>query len=220
MDRNDFKKRLRAGSKYRPEDEVSLDSAIDSAVMFFWNFSDWSFKKSEGTFASVANQADYELPDRVETILEMTYDSDNKVVLPLPSERISEIYSGLARTGDYTYYFSIHSIDADDTTITLTPIPASVETFTYKYLKAIDYGDLAQIPSRYHGIILEAAKGFLSGNMQMATTLIQQAVVNDKPIIRKRWTMGIDSYQSGKVDERNSVRSTGSSQDTKHPYGD
>ena len=221
MTRPEMKRRLRMGGKFRPEDELSLDVAIDESVQHTWNAYDWSFRKSVDNFTSDGS-ATKELPYDVDVITEMTYGDNNQVVSPLPSERVAEIYSNVARTGSTVYYYSLHSVNSDNVTLEFTPTPSSGDVFTYRFRKKIDYGDLASIPEKLHGLVMVGARSFLatgivSGNPSYESGLAS-AILGDQPIKERKWRMGMDGLIAARVNARNALVFGGTMQDTTHPH--
>lgn len=213
-----MKRRLRVGGRHKPFDELSLDTAIDESVQHIWNQFEWSFKKKVGTFTPTA--ATYELPADVDTILEITYGDNNRVVEPLPSWWVNELYDNTARTGSVVYYYSLYSGTNDRLTIELTPAPSG-DTFTYKYRRKIGYGDLNSIPSKLHGLVLLGARTFLKTGVVQGNpafdAAIGTAIVQDQPIKHKRSAMGLDNLIASRVRHRNNMIYGGTSQDTSRP---
>lgn len=216
MTKETMKRDLRATRTFRPEDEPLLDIAINQAVQFVWDAHEWSFKKGVSTFTT--SSGTYQLPTEVDNLLELTYGTNNRVVQPLPSYRVAEKYSNVSRTGtDSVYFFSLYSADSDAMTIELTPTPGSGVTFTYKYNKKIDYGDLSAIPDKLHPHVFTAARMYLGSGMIQMWSALADAIQRDKPIRHFRWSMGRDSVHTSRVDEANSIMSGGSNQDTTKP---
>jgi hypothetical protein len=220
MTREDIKKVLMMIPGFRPEQESVLETAVAEAVMWVWNAYDWSFKKSNTTFTTSA--ATYELPIAVDSIVEITAGTNNRVLLPLPTHRVSELYDDVERNGT-PYYFSIYSRDADGVTIELIPNPESSETYKVRYLKSIDYGDMEQIPDKLHGLILQAARSYvisggdIEGNLSVQS-ILRRHILSDKPATHKKWTMGLDGKIASRIDEGNMMRHGGSSGNTTEPY--
>ena len=221
MTREGMMQRLRASGKFRPEHELSLSVAIDEAIGTVWDAHDWSWKIGIDTFTTTG-AATWELPVEVDALLGLTYGTNNRVVNPLPSNRITELYNNVSRSGSETYYYRLYSTEPDQITIEMVPAPPSGRIFTYEFRRKIVEGDLSKIPSKLHSIVLLGAGIFMTtGDMYSAPAFqgaIGTAIQRDKPIVRQRWTMGQDALQATRVDERNVFMGGGSSGDTTHPY--
>ena len=222
MTRDEVKRILRTMPGYRPENELLLDTAISEAVMRVFNAFDWSWKRRIDSFASVASQSTYDLNERVDKILEITYGTNNRAVLPIPYWRLTEIYDNVARDGEEVYYYSLYKRDSNVLTLELTPIPDGADTFTYRYLTKIDYGNLEEIPDRLHSMVLTASMEFVGNKVigsQGFETQLMVAINDDKPITHKRWAMGIDGQIANRINVGNSISNlNGDSGDTTKPY--
>jgi hypothetical protein len=207
--------KLRALGGYTPDKEAMLDIAVDEGTQFVWDVADWSWKVTVGTFSSSGST--YELPTGVDNILELTYGTNNRVVVPLPSYRIAEKYHNTARTGSITYYYSLYSADSDAITLELTPAPAAGTSFTYRSLRKIDYGDLSAVPGKLHSLVFTAARMFMSSGAIEKWPSLEMAIQRDKPLRYKRWTMGQDEMHVIRVNEYNSIMYGGFNQDTDRP---
>jgi len=215
MTRDTMKTKLRALGSYTPDKEAMLDIAVDEGVQFVWDVADWSWKIKVDTFTSTGST--YELPTDVDNILELTYGSNNRVVVPLPSYRVAEKYNNQSRSGSITYYYSLYSADSDAMTLELTPSPGSGISFTYRALRKIDYGDLSAIPEKLHSLVFTAARMFMSNGMIDMWNALNDAIQRDKPLRYKRWTLGLDEMHAERVNEYNSIMYGGYNQDTDRP---
>jgi len=216
-----MKQGLRASGKYRPEHELSLSVGIDTLIQLVWDANDWSCKLGVDTFTTTAaSGATWELPVEVDTIEQLTYGTNNRVVNPLPSHRISEIYDNASRSGSVVYNYRLYSTEPDQMTIEMIPTPATGTVFTYHYRRKIVEGDLSKIPSNLHPLVQFGTNVYMSTGDPYASpafvSMLDQAIKRDKPIIRERWTMGQDSLQVSRVNARNSMGS-GANQNTKYP---
>jgi len=216
MDENTMKGKLRATREYKPQDETLLDIAVSEAIQFVWDAHDWSYKKDVDTFST--SSGTYKLPTKVDSILELTHSPNNQVVSPLPSYRVAENYDNVSRIGtNNVYYFSLYSADADAITLELTPTPGSGVTFTYRYNKKIDYGDLSAIPEKHHSLVFTGARMFLARGIIEHWPALEDAIQRDKPVRHTRWAMGQNAAHVNRVNRYNSVMQGGSNQDTTRP---
>ena len=222
MTRNSMKSRLRARGNFRPENELQLDSAIDDTLQIVWDFFDWSWKLGNGTFTSTGT-ATKELSSDVDSILELTHGDNNREVQPLPSNRITELYDNIARTGDKAYYYRQYSATPEQITLEMVPTPSSGDVFKYRYRRKIAEGDLSQIPSKLHPVILVGAGVFMVAGDPFSSPsfvgMLGQARDRDKPIVSRRYNMGLDSLVVSRVNRRNSLMSGDGAQDTTRPTG-
>lgn len=220
MTRNDMKQRLRARGNFRPEHGLQLDSAIDDTIQIVWDFFDWSWKLDNGTFTSTGT-ATQKLDSDVDSILELTYGDNNREVQPLPSNRITELYSNIPRTGDEIYYYRQSSATPEQITLEMVPTPNSGDVFKYRYRIKLAEGSLSQIPSKLHPTVLIGAGVFLATGDPFSspsfTGMLGQARDRDKPIVKRRWNMGMDSLIVSRINRRNSIMSGGTAQDTSRP---
>ena len=220
MTRNDMKKRLRARGTFRPEHELLLDSAIDDTIQIVWDFFDWSWKLDNGTFTSTGTST-HELDSNVDSILELTYGTNNRAVEPIPSNRLTELYNNSARTGSEVYHYRLSSATPEQLTLEMVPTPSSGDVFKYRYRKKLSEGNLSAIPSKLHPVVLIGAGVFLTAGDPFSspafTGMLGQARDRDKPIVTRRWTMGLDPLIEVRVNRRNSMMSGGMAQDTSRP---
>jgi len=222
MTENQMKKNLRAmmGAAYKPTSELLISAAIENSVQVVWDAVEWSFRKRTNTLTTTAT-SQVEMPTDVEGILEMTYGSTNRVLTPIPRYRISEIFNDSDRTGSTMYYYVLEKADADKLTIEFIP-NVSGQTVTYQYVAKLTSGDLSQIPVKLHGLVQVGAKSFIeSGAVDGSPVflqMLQRAMLADRPIAHKRWVVGLDGFQSRRIDERNTLRIRSSAQDVEHPY--
>ena len=219
MTKDQLKRILRLGGWYTPDKELDLDSAIDDSIDYFWYCHQWSFRKRETTFAITANVATVAMPNDLDSVLNIVYDTNNRKLSPLPKERINEIYSNISRSDTYPAYFDLHDADADKVTLEIAPTPTSGFTATLDYLKKIEPGDLSSIPAKHHRIIRKLAIDILRTGepSPLSLGLIDQAKVADKPIIDRKWNMQLDAKQAARVDERNRIAGVYTG-DTTAPY--
>ena len=222
MTLEEMKQRLRARGDLRPENELSLDVAITEMIQLVWDAHDWTAKLGIDTFTT-AGAATWELPVEVDSILELTYGTNNRVVQNLPSHRITEMYNNVARSGSIVYYYRLYSTEPDQMTIEMIPTPASGEVFTYRFRRKIVEGDLSKVPSKLHPLVLFGTGVLMSSGEPYASNtfanMLGRAIERDKPISLSRWTMGQDGLQSARVNARNSMMSSGTTQDTRYPTG-
>jgi hypothetical protein len=222
MTLDEMKQRLRASGKLRPENELSLDVAITEMIQLIWDAHDWIAKLGINTFTT-AGAATWELPVEVDSILELTYGTNNRVVHPLPSNRITEIYDNVARSGSTVYNYRLYSTEPDQMTIEMIPTPASGTVFTYRFHRKIVEGDLSKVPPKLHPLVLFGTGVLMSSGDPYASNafanMLARAIERDKPINLRRWTMGQDSLQVARVNARNSMMSSGTTQDTRYPTG-
>jgi len=217
MTRDSLKKKLRALKSYTPDQEEMLGIAIDEGVQFVWDAHDWSWKRGVATFT--ASTGTYDLPDNVDTIMELTYGETSKVVQPVTSSRMKELYNNIAKTGNGdVYYYSIYSADMDNLTLELAPTPSGGLVFTYTYLKKIEYGSIEQIPEKLHSLVLSGAMMFMGGGLLDIWPALAQSIVRDMPIKHKRSSMGLDGLMTTRINQYNTILNNGSSQDTTRPY--
>ncbi len=219
MTREEMKQRLRARGSLRPEDELSLSVGIDTLIQIVWDAHDWTFKLGVDTF-TVTGDATWELPVEVDTILELTYGTNNRVVNHLPSSRISELYDNVARSGSVTEYYRLYSTEPDQMTIEMIPTPPSGRVFTYHCRRKIVEGDLSKIPSKLHFMIEFGTSVYMAVGDPYTSpafaSMLDKAIRRDKPISRQRWTMGVDGLQTARVNRRD-VMQSGTGQDTRYP---
>ena len=216
-----MKQRLRARKTFSPTDEPLLDHAIDASVEHLWNEYTWSFRQAVDTFTSTSGTATYELNSDVDTIAELTYGSLNRAVESKPTNRINELYHNLARTGDEVYFYSLYSADENAMTLQLVPTPDGADTFTYRYFRRIDFGDLDAIPTKLHSLILMGAGNYIgTGDVLSQSYLrnLERMILNDKPLKHRRWNMGLDSLQTTRINSRNTLIGSNSTGNTEKPY--
>jgi len=213
-----MKRRLRLGGGYTPDKEAMLDAGIDESIQHIWNQFEWSFKKSVGTFTTSGST--YEFPKNVDTILEMTYGSTNKVIEPLPSWWVNEAYDNQTKSGSEIRHYSLRSVDNEQLTVDLIP-QVDGETVTYKYRRKMTLGDLNAIPEKLHGVVMMGARAFMRDGSVLGDPVYQQAImtaiVQDQPIKHKRSSMGLDGLIAGRTRARNQMIYGGSGQDTSRP---
>lgn len=218
MTRKDLKKRLRARGAYRPEHELLLDTAIDETIQIIWDFHDWSWKIGMDTFT--ASAATQELDSDVDSILELTYGANNRRVEHVPFHRLRELYDNQSRAGDEVYYYTLYSTTPEQLTIEMVPTPSG-DTFTYRYRRKLTYGDLGSIPSKLHPLVLLGAGIYLASGDLASSASFQSGMAaareRDKPIVVRRWNMGLDQTIANRVNSRNTLMSGGSGQDTTKP---
>jgi hypothetical protein len=221
MTREEMKQRIRASGGLRPEDELSLSVGIDTLIQIVWDAHDWTCKLGVDTFTTTGN-ATWELPVEVDSILQLTYGAKNRVVQPLPSSRISELYDNQTRTGSETYYYRLYSTEPDQMTIEMIPTPPSGRVFTYHYRRKIVEGDLSKIPSKLHPLVFVGTQVYMKTGDPYSSpafrNMLGQAIAHDKPISRQRWTMGIDDLTQSRVAARNTMMGDGSIGNTAQPY--
>jgi hypothetical protein len=180
---------------FKPQYESLLYIAIGESAQVLWNRAQWSFRKKEYSVTSTGSET-IELDNDIDSVLNVKYG-----------------------TNDTPAYPTLSVADQDKLTIVFDPVIESGESITITALKKLDYGDVSVIPGKLHGLILRGAKNFLKlGDVITPDllSLIDMEVLADRPIIRTRYAMGRDAYQSSQVDETNSIRS-GSNQDIDHP---
>ncbi len=221
MTREELKQRLRARGSLRPEDELSLSVGIDTLIQIVWDAHDWSFKLGVDTF-TVTGDATWKLPVEVDTILELTYGDNNRAVYPLPSNRLTELYNNVSRSGSETFNYRLYTTEPDQMTIEMIPTPPSGRVFTYHYRRKIVEGDLSKIPSKLHFLIEFGTGVYMATGDPYASTafvsMLDKAVRRDKPISRQRWTMGIDNLTQVRISQRNTLLGDGSTGNTSRPY--
>jgi len=220
MTPEDIKSNIRALLNLRPEHERALNAGVAHSIQTVWDATIWSWRIRSKTLTTTSS-ATVALPSEVETVLEMTYGSNNRVLYPVPHSRLAEIYSNIARDGDTMYYYLLNHADSDHLTIEFVPV-VSGETVTYFYLIKNDSGDLTLIPPKLHSLVQVGVKTFMEAGApeasQIFQSMLERAIIADRPIIHKRWTMALDGSQRYRIDARNSVRNMGTSQDVAHPY--
>ena len=220
MTRDQMKNRLRTRGSFRPEHDLLLDSAIDDTIQIVWDFFDWSWKLDNGTFTSTGTATE-ELDSDVDSILELTYGTNNREVRPLLSNRITEVYSNRVRTGDTVYNYRLSSTTPEQLTLEMVPTPSSGDVFKYRYRRKLAEGSLGQIPSKIHPIVLVGSGVFMVAGDPFSspsfTGMLSQARDRDKPIVFRRWTMGIDGLTESRINRRNSMMSGGMAQNTSRP---
>jgi len=219
--REEMKQRLRARGGLRPEDELSLSVGIDTLIQIVWGAHDWSWKIGMDTFTT-AGDATWKLPVKVDTLLELTYGTNNRVVQHLPSHRVTELYNNISRSGSTTYYYRLYSTEPDQMTIELIPTPSNGTVFTYRYWRKLAEGDLSKIPSKLHPLVLFGVGVFITTGDPYSSPafmgMLGKAIQRDKPVSVRRWAMGRDSLQVTRVNARNTLTRSGiGQQDTRYP---
>lgn len=221
MTLTEMKQRLRARGGLRPADELSLEVAIAEVIQLVWDVHEWTAKLGVGTFTTTG-AATQELPVEVDSILELTYGDNNRVVDPLPSNRLTELYNNRLRTGSVVYNYRLYSTKPDQMTIEMIPTPGSGIVFTYRYRRKIVEGDISKIPSELHPLILFGTGVLMSSGDPYSspafTNMLTRAVERDRPINLQRWTMGIDGLIQRRIARRNTMLGDGSPGNTLRPY--
>lgn len=220
MTREEMKSRLRARGNFRPEHNLSLDSGIDDTIQIVWDFFDWSWKLGNGNFTSTGT-ATHELNSNVDSILELTYGDNNRIVEAIPSNRLTELYNNIPRTGETVYHYRLSSTTPEQLTLEMVPTPSSGDIFKYRFRKKLSTGNLGAIPSKLHPTVLIGTGVFLATGDPFSSPafmgMLSQARDRDKPIVTRRWNMGLDSLIETRVNRRNSMMSGGMAQNTLRP---
>jgi hypothetical protein len=221
MTLEEMKQRLRASGGLRPENELSLSVGIDTLIQIVWDAHDWTYKLGVDTFTTTGD-ATWKLPVEVDSVLQLTYGTNNRVVQSIPSSRVSDLYDNVPRTGSRTYYYHLYSTEPDQITIEMVPTPPSGRVFTYYYRRKIVEGDLSKIPSKLHPLVLLGTGIFLKTGDPYASpafaSMLAHAIAHDKPISRQRWSMGLDDLTKIRIASRNTMIGDGSTGNTARPY--